>query len=205
MIRHVHLGDDLNVIEFRRLHDVAELGGGIDPFRVGVVVGPESRLIAAEPAEIVAVAVRPLGPDVHAQALILGHMEHQSVIPHPGHLPQQILDPGHRPVFPGAVQLHRALGCIRRVGQRAGGDGAAPGGEKTLQQGIQTVEQAVFAGIVHRRAAASHLQTEALVAEILFPAEGNISRLNILLAAPDDGHDLRRRELFCGKLGGCQL
>ena len=123
---HIHSRDDFDVILLCRCHNVANLRGTIVAAGIGVRITacPRSRLIAANPAEIIAVGICAVRPDVHMDALVFGHVQFQCVVAHPRHFADQVLDPLDRPILSGAVELNRTFPCVRAVCYGAAINGA---------------------------------------------------------------------------------
>ena len=146
----VEAGDHLDVILRGSTQDLHHLGGGqILALVLVVLIGrqrPGGVVGAADPAKIVlglelALIIGRI-PQVEAEAGVIGEVELQGIVTHPGHLPDEVADPVLGIVLPSAVQTHRTLDRIRRVGGAEAPDGVGPGVAQMLLQHIGTVDQA---------------------------------------------------------------
>ena len=140
MPRNIDAGNDLDVILFCAVEDLNQfisviiigavgiLNAGSNVLSVARITCPFGFFVAGQPTEIIAVAVRydiavRITPNVCVDALILGHVQLQRIITHPSHLPDQVFDPLHGPVFSRAVEHNGAfLLRVRLVLHGAGGD-----------------------------------------------------------------------------------
>ena len=166
----VEAGNDLNMVLGSGLQDLHHLGGGqiLTLVRVGLVgsQGPGGIVAAADPGKIVLrleiAGVEGLIPQVEAEAGVIGEVELQGVVTHPGHFTDEVADPVLGVVFPAAIQADSPL--AHGVGSIGGGealDGVGACVAQVLLDHVGAVDQAVHitGGDLSR---GSHVQLVAL-------------------------------------------